>query len=122
MFKILFRNWFKEDVTLITFLNSSEAWRELSQNDPDLLVTRDRMLGLTGEEICRRLFEQKATFPIIVTGGWPPTEKWVREYASRGLNIKFLLSPFTVEQFNKELLTYFGPSDNPSVKFQKSEP
>ena len=122
MFTVLLRDWFNQNVTLLTFLDSSEAWEELSQADPDLLITRDRMPGLSGEEICQRLLKRSATFPIIVTGGWHPTEQWVREYASRGLNIAFLLSPFTVEQFNQELLSRFGPSNNPSAQFRKSEP
>jgi len=121
MIERLIHAWFNE-VTVLTFQDPDAAWQELSLRNPNLLITRDRMLGLTGEEICRRLFDRKARFPIIVTGGWPPTGKWVREYASRGFNITFLLSPFTVEQFNQMLLTHFGPSDNPSAKFQKSEP
>lgn len=120
--EILLRNWFGEDFTSLKFLDSNEAWQELSRADPDLLITRDRMLSMTGEEICRRLFDRKATFPIIVTGGWHPTEDWVRELATRGLNVKFLLSPISVEQFNRELLTHFGRSNESSTQFRNNEP
>ena len=104
MFKRLIRDRFK-DVTLLLFSNSNEAWQELARTDPDLLITRDKMPNLTGEDIVRRLMDRKITYPIIVDGGWPPTEQWVRELANRGLNVSFLLSPFAVEKFLKAVET-----------------
>jgi DNA-binding NtrC family response regulator len=112
MFKILIRDWFK-DVTLLLFSNSSEAWQELLRTDPDLLLTRDRMPWLAGEEIVRRLVDKKVTYPIIVGGGWPPTEEWVREYTAKYPNITYLRYPFTVEQLYERLSKHLGPSDNP---------
>ena len=90
-------------VALKCFTDSGEAWRELLQTDPDLLITDDAMPGLRGEEIVRRLLERKAAFPIIVMSPWAPTETWVRECASRGMNITFLAMPFDLESFRKAL-------------------
>jgi hypothetical protein len=120
MVELLIHDWFNE-VTVLTFQNPDAAWRELSLGDPDLLITRDRMPALTGQEICQRLMGRKAAYPIIVTGGWPPTEQWVREYRSQGLNITFLRSPFSTEQFNLALLEFLGPSDNPHSQLRKGE-
>jgi DNA-binding NtrC family response regulator len=116
MFKRLIRDRFK-DVTLLLFSNSNEAWQELARTDPDLLITRDKMPNLTGEDIVRRLMDRKITYPIIVDGGWPPTEQWVRELANRGLNVSFLLSPFAVEKFLKAVETALKI---PRAKIEKS--
>lgn len=97
-----------KDVVLKTFTKSDEAWQALMQEDPDLLITDDQMPCLKGEAICRRLLERKVTYPILVISSWPPTDEWVREYASRGLNITYLASPFRVADFRKAL----GPFGN----------
>ncbi len=86
------------NITIRKFQDSEEAWRELSQSDPALLIVRDRMAGMTGREIVGRLVERKATFPIIVGGGWPATEEWVRECANENPNVVFLPYPFSPEQ------------------------
>jgi hypothetical protein len=38
-----------------------------------------------------------------VTSAFDPTEDWVREFASRGLNVRFLAMPFTIEDVRKLL-------------------
>jgi hypothetical protein len=43
--------------------------------------------------------DRKAAYPIIVMIAYEPEELWVREYASRGLNIRFLSVPFDVATF-----------------------
>ena len=120
-FEIFIRDWFK-DVTLLLFSNSSEAWQELLRADPDLLIARDKMPGLTGEDIVRRLADRRVTYPIIVGGGWPPTEEWVRKFTDKNSNITFLRYPFTVEQLYERLSNHLGPSDNPQRKFRNGEP
>lgn len=115
------RNKFK-NVTIQTFQDSNEAWQELLRKDPDLLITRDKMPGLTGEDMVRRLVDKKVTYPIIVGGGWPPTEEWVRKLADKKSNLTFLLYPFTMEQLYEKLSKYLGPSDNPQRKFRNGEP
>src|SRR5208283_5175110 len=71
--------------------------------DPDLLITDDKKPGMNGEEICQRLLDRRSAYPIIVDFGWPPTEQWVRDCASRGLKIQFLRRPFLLEDFRKVL-------------------
>ena len=101
--EIMIRRWFK-NVTFIPLENSVKTvWDNLSWTDPDLLITADAMPMMRGEEIIRRLQKQKATYPIIVTSAFDPTEEWVRECASRGLNVRFLAMPFTIEDVRKLL-------------------
>jgi CheY-like chemotaxis protein len=90
-FDIIIRRWFS-DVTMLLFTNSAAALEELSQRDPDLLITDDTMPGMSGQELCRRLFERQVAYPIIVDSAWEPTEQWVREFANRGFN------PFSDDQ------------------------
>ena len=100
--ELYIRYWLK-NVTLLLFGNPAEAWQELSQTAPDLLITADAMPALRGEEIVRRLAERKVAYPIVVMSAWSPTELWVRNYASRGLNVSFLAMPFLLEDFRKTL-------------------
>jgi DNA-binding NtrC family response regulator len=89
------------DAELVLFQDSIGAWQELSHNDPDLLITGTWFPIAKGKEIVERLMVRKATYPIIVMSAYEPEELWVREYASRGLNIKFLSMPFDVTTFLK---------------------
>jgi CheY-like chemotaxis protein len=102
MVGLAIRSKFK-NVDIQTFQDGDLAWQVLSTADPDLLITDDKMPGLTGEELVRRLVEKKVQYPIIVTSGWPLTEKWVQKYADTNSNITFLHCPFTTEQLYKEL-------------------
>jgi len=111
-FEIVIRRWFK-NVTLLLFENPVEAWQELLRTTPDLLIMRDRMPGLTGQEIAQRLMDRKVTFPIIIGGGWPPTEEWVNEYTNENPNITFLRYPCTTEEIYERLSKYLGASDSP---------
>jgi FixJ family two-component response regulator len=96
-FKIIIQHWFGKNVELLLFENSDDAWIALTKSDPDLLITDDKMPGLTGEEICRRLLYKKTNYPIIVDSPWEPTEQWVQEFASRGLSVSFLPVPCDAE-------------------------
>jgi len=90
------------NVELLLFGDSQEAWEELLRATPDLLITYDLMPMLRGKEIVQRLADKSVTFPIVVLSGYGAvTEPWVHEYASRGLNIKFLDTPFDVTTFRK---------------------
>jgi CheY-like chemotaxis protein len=114
-FEILLRGWFK-DVTLLLYANGVEAWQELSQTEPDLLITDDAMPVMRGSELCQRLLDRKVTYPIIVNSPWEPTEQWVREFASRGLNVFFLPMPFDTESLRRLLESSFTI---PREKIQK---
>ena len=96
--EVLFR-WLYKDAELVLFQDSVEAWEELSQNDPDLLITGTWFPREKGKEIVERLMCRKANYPIIIMSTYEPEELWVREYASRGLNIKFLAMPFDIATF-----------------------
>jgi len=100
---IILRTWFNKDATVVTFADSEMAWQELAQTDHDLLITDYRMSRLSGKEILQRLLDRKATYPIILMSGMETTDllMWVRECASRGLNIKFLNLPFNITLFLK---------------------
>jgi len=99
--ELITQNWLK-NVDLLSFADGQEAWPELSRLDPDLLITYDRMPGMGGEEIVRRLADRRATFPIIVVSAWEDvTLPWVRQYAGTGVNVKFLNAPFDIETFRK---------------------
>jgi TPR repeat protein len=101
--EFVIRLWFKDATFRLFQDNGEEAWQELSRIDPDLLIMADVMPVLRGEEIGRRLLDRKATYPIIVTSAFDPTEVWVREFASRGLNVRFLAMPFSIEDVRKLL-------------------
>lgn len=92
------RSWYK-DAELVLFEHSTAAWEELSQTDPDLLITGTWFPVLRGKELVERLIDRKAAYPIIVMSAYEPEELWVEEYASRGIDIKFLSMPFDVAAF-----------------------
>ena len=98
--EIIIRDSYK-DAELVLFQDSTTAWQELSQKDPDLLITGTWFPVVKGKAIVERLMDRKATYPIIVMSAFEPEELWVREYASRGLSIKFLNMPFDVATFRK---------------------
>lgn len=104
-FDIVIRQWWFPDATVLSFDNAAAALEELSQTPPDLLITDDKMAGMNGEELCRRLLDKKVTYPIIVDSPWEPTEQWVREFAGRGLNVSFLPLPFDVASLRTLLET-----------------
>jgi DNA-binding NtrC family response regulator len=101
-FGILLRSWLP-DITMLSVDNAPAALEEVSRTEPDLLITDDKMPGMSGEELCRRLIERKVAYPVIVNSPWEPTEQWVRELAGRGLKMSFLPLPFTIEGFRNAL-------------------
>lgn len=120
VFEFLIPRCFK-DVTLLLFQDPVEAWRELSQSDPDLLITRERMAVMSGADICRRLLDRKASYPIIVFSGWKPVEeceRWIRDFANRGLNVSFLAWPGDVESILAAVETALKI---PRIAIKKSE-
>jgi response regulator RpfG family c-di-GMP phosphodiesterase len=117
--EMVIRHKFK-NVTVQKFLDSNEAWQELQWKEPDLLITRDKMPGLTGEEIVQGLVHRRVSYPIIVGGGWPPTEDWVREYTVWNPNITYLCYPFTPAQLYEKLSAAgFCPAPKPARMCRK---
>jgi hypothetical protein len=62
------------------------------------------------------LAERKVTYPVLVTSGLAKAND-VRKCAGPKLNITFLQKPYTLEQFNRVLLTQVGPKTNSNVCF-----
>jgi two-component system nitrogen regulation response regulator GlnG len=104
------REWFKE-VELLSFQNGDDAWREVAQKEPDLLITDWRHPGLDGGELLRKLAEKHAQTPVLVISAHDPD--CIREFAGSGILIVFLQKPFGVEQFWHTLDGLVGPCDNP---------
>lgn len=117
IYKLLLKNWFKEAI-LQEFENGDDAWKELSQIDPDLLITR---MPTSGRFLLPLLAERMVKYPILVTSAFFSEEE-VRERADPNLKISFLPLPFTAQQFYQELLIHFGPSDNPQAQVLKGHP
>ena len=117
MFRLLIQDWF-EEVTLLEFSNSGDAWRELSRTDPDFLILD---MPLSGVEILPLLAERTVKYPILATSGLFG-EKEMQQQANPNLRVSCLVKPFSPEQFFRELLTYVGPSDNPQRKIWNDAP
>jgi phosphocarrier protein HPr len=69
---------------IVRFTDGDEAWLELLQRDPDLLVLDEVHPGMFGREILQRLADRKAKLPVIFcTSGAQPTceeiTKWLGE-------------------------------------------
>ena len=100
--EVMVRHWLK-GATLKLLQTSADAWEELSRTDPDLLWWVVSAPLLRGREMIQRLMERKVTYPIIVSSAYEPDELWVREFASRGLNVSFLPMPFTMQDLMRLL-------------------
>ena len=114
MMELAIRKEFK-NIDLKAFQDSKKAWLELAQRDPDILITGANMGELSGEEIVRRLIEQKVAYPILVMSGWAPAEKWVKSFVITKPNISFLQKPFTTEQLHAEISKLLGRDDKPTL-------
>ena len=110
IYKHLLKNWFTE-ATLQEFENGDDAWKELSQIDPDLLITR---MPTSGRFLLPLLAERKAKYPILVTSAFFGEEE-MRQHVGPNLNVSFLPLPFTAQQFYRELLIHFGPATIPQT-------
>ena len=88
------------------FTNGDEAWADLSQRDPDVLITDIQHPGLGGWEILRLLAAQKVKYPIVVLTGYSDVNETICEASHpelRGLNITVMNKPFEWEKFNRVL-------------------
>lgn len=103
-----------KNIELRTFQDSKKAWQELARKDPDILITGANMGELSGEEIVRRLIEQKAAYPILVMSGWAPAEKWVKSFANKKPNISFLRKPFKTEELSAAISKLLARNDKPT--------
>ena len=109
--------WFN-DVRLLLFSNSDEAWQELAREGPDLLILD---MPLSGLEILPLLAEHKVKYPVLLTSGYD-SEVVMRHHAGPNLNVSFFEKPFSALQVFQELLIRLGPSDNPNWQGVKVTP
>lgn len=110
LFEFSLAEWFKE-MELMKFRNGDDAWQQLSQADPDLLIMDWTHPGLEGEVIMKRLVEKKAGFSILLTSDF--FEEHLSKYAECGLKVVFLPKPFGLKQFWTALNQLVGPGDFP---------
>jgi mannitol/fructose-specific phosphotransferase system IIA component (Ntr-type)/CheY-like chemotaxis protein len=111
LMEALIYDWFKE-ATLLIFQSGEQAWQELEQQDPDILIT-DMMRGndpMDGWAMIPLLIERKVKYPVVVVSAcreFPPQNN--AEYASllqharQTLNIAAVAIPFDFEQLRKVL-------------------
>jgi DNA-binding NtrC family response regulator len=89
-----------DGVEILEFSDSRAAWQELSQTDPDLLITDLKHVGISGREMLTRLAERKVKYPIFVVSGslsfYSASE---RRSWGPGLNVSFREKPVDVETF-----------------------
>jgi DNA-binding response OmpR family regulator len=103
------------NVNIDTFQNGDEAWKELLQADPDLLITdlrndnvpgRTQSFGKSGYELLSLLAKRKVKYPVLVLSGSLAMEGYqsrVRQLIGSDLNVSFLKKPFTFDQLYAEL-------------------
>lgn len=103
------------NVSIDTFQNGDEAWKELLRTDPDLLITdlsnanvpgRTQNFGKSGFELLALLAERKVKYPILVLSGSLAIAGYqskVRQVIGSDLNVSFLKKPITTEQLYAEL-------------------
>lgn len=106
MFELAIRNCFK-DAVVVSFADGEQAWQELSHTAPDLLITDMNRPGLNGWKMLPLLATKKVNFPILVASGYA-TENAVRQCAGSGLNFSFRRKPFSVGDFQQELLKHLA--------------
>ena len=103
----MYIRFYFDGITVLTFQASNDGWQELLPKDPDLLITDDIMGKFNGEDIVRRLADERVSYPIIVISGWdgPETEQWVSKYSGGALNVTLvqILAPSFPENLVRAL-------------------
>ena len=108
-----FHDWF-EKIELVEFENGDEAWQELSQLKPDLLIMDWKHPGLTGHEMLKLLARDQASFPILLTSDF--FEEHLQLFSNQGLKITYLPKPFHIREFWAAMNELVGPSDYPDMQ------
>ncbi len=63
------RGWL-EDTVVLPFQNGQAAWQELSQTDPDVLITDMQRFGMSGWEMIPLLAERNVKYPVLLVTGY----------------------------------------------------
>jgi DNA-binding NtrC family response regulator len=117
----MIQDWFK-DAETVTFNSSEAALRELEQRAPDLLITGDKMPRMTGEELVRRLIAKNVNYPILVLTGHDEAQQWVREYASRGFNVRLQPKRGVEHELKRSIEEILNPQRGTIEKLVKTTP
>lgn len=104
-----------EDTEVLVFQDGLSAWQELSQTDPDVLITdMQRFSVMSGWDMLPLLAERNVKYPIFVITGYGEkndsvdgkTLQDVRDLlqgACSNLNVTILRKPFALDGLRKEL-------------------
>jgi CheY-like chemotaxis protein len=103
----LLHGWFKVAAVRL-FQDGKAAWRELSQTDPDVLITDMQRSGMSGWDMLPLLAERKVKYPIVLITGYgkekdPQDGKTLQEVQDMlrrlrsTLNVTILPKPFDNE-------------------------
>ena len=100
------------DSTVVTFTNSHEAFAELMKESTDLFTTDWNHVGISCDEMLRRLAERKVRYPVFVISGVGDlsVKRHVEKFADRGLNVCYLLKvgEDTLSDFLREMTLRLG--------------
>jgi DNA-binding response OmpR family regulator len=110
LLEMYIREWFNE-VEVSRFQNGDPAWTELSQTEPDLLITDWRHPGLDGGELVKKLAETKSKIPVLMVSA--SDTNCISELAGLNVKISYLQKPFGVKKFWQLLDELVGPCDHP---------
>lgn len=105
--KLLVDSHFK-NVSVVTFQDGDDAWRELSRVDPDLLMTDINHPGLNGSDMLTLLGKRNACYPIFVVSG-SLTGELVRD--CHGLNVSFFAKPFAPTELTRHFSIHLARND-----------
>lgn len=112
----LLQEWFRQ-FELLHFENGDDAWEELRQVEPDLLITDWQHPGMDGAEIVARLAKRQAKFPVLMISAHKRAD--FEKIDSTGLKIRYLKKTgFMREEFFRALKDFVGPSDFPQLQDQ----
>ncbi|HEY5040556.1 MAG TPA: response regulator, partial [Verrucomicrobiae bacterium] len=102
-FEFLFEG-FTDRFQFHKFTDGDQAWKELSQADPDVFITDIAHPGSDGWELVKRLAAKKVTYPIVVVTGYNDSAFEVfckKQYPK--LKVTVIIKPFGADDFLKQL-------------------
>lgn len=88
--------------------NGQEAFAQLSESQPDVLITDIEMPRMTGEQLCKKIAAEMPDrkFPIFVVTSMTAVEH--REWSSGLENLLFLEKPVSIRKLLSKLSQCFG--------------
>jgi CheY-like chemotaxis protein len=111
IWEIRIRQYFKNG-TILLFKDGDLALQELSQTEPDLLITDMHRPGMDGWKMLPLLAAKEVKYPLLVEQR-NVSEVAVRRCAGSELNLTVLRGIWRLKTFYTHLGTLVGPSDNP---------